>query len=138
MFFKAAKGSKNIWFLILNDCSKKRIWAKAFKNGPIKICRRQPLKNLKWYSFLKAVFHKFYLVSFWILWQIEELLLKYSLHKICENTGFHWPVLSRIRTKSTILSFCERIRVCENPYSRIFYTVIKTLVSSSIPNCIQI
>ena len=25
------------------------IWIKVFKNGPSKICRRQPLKNLKWY-----------------------------------------------------------------------------------------
>ena len=44
---------------------------KVFKNGPSKICGRQPLKNLKGYglleavhtpsNFLKAVFHKFYL-----------------------------------------------------------------------------
>ena len=38
------------------------IWDKVFKNGPSKICGRQPLK-----SFLKAVFHKFYLVQSWIL-----------------------------------------------------------------------
>ena len=33
-----------------------------FKNGPSKICGRQPLKNFKGYApsnFLKAVFHKF-------------------------------------------------------------------------------
>ena len=24
------------------------IWVKVFKNGPSKICGRQPLKNLKW------------------------------------------------------------------------------------------
>ena len=33
------------------------IWVKVFKNGPSKICGRLPLKG-----FLKAVFHKFYLV----------------------------------------------------------------------------
>ena len=48
------------------------IWDKVFKNGPSKICGRQPLKNLKRYGvrkadytpshFLKAVFHKFYSV----------------------------------------------------------------------------
>ena len=64
------------------------VWGKAFENGPIKICGRQPLKNLmeygllsrqnieKWTklnlrktkadhthsNFLKVVFHKFYLV----------------------------------------------------------------------------
>ena len=32
------------------------------------LCGRQPLRNLKWsLNFLKAVFHKFYLVHFWIL-----------------------------------------------------------------------
>ena len=48
------------------------IWGKVFKNGPSKICGRQPLKHLKGYGMpkaehthsivLKAVFHKFYLV----------------------------------------------------------------------------
>ena len=37
------------------------IWDKVFKNGPSKICGRQPLKNLKGYGllkpFLKTVFH---------------------------------------------------------------------------------
>ena len=47
---------------------------KVFKNGPSKICGRQPLKNMKGYgllkventpsNFLKAVFHKLYLVHF--------------------------------------------------------------------------
>ena len=26
-------------------------WDKVFKNGPREVCRRQPLKNLKWYHF---------------------------------------------------------------------------------------
>ena len=38
-------------------------WVKVFKNGPSKICGRQPLSNL-----LKAVFHNFYLISSWIPW----------------------------------------------------------------------
>ena len=53
--------------------TKHHICVKVFKNGPSKICGRQLLKNLKWYglpkqtipttsNFLKAVFHKFYLV----------------------------------------------------------------------------
>ena len=47
-------------------------WDKVFKNGPSEIFGRQPLKKLKGYglreadhtpsNFLKAVFHKFYLV----------------------------------------------------------------------------
>ena len=28
-------------------------WVKVFKNGPSKICGRQPLKNLKGYGLLK-------------------------------------------------------------------------------------
>ena len=45
-----------------------KIWVYVLKNGPSKICGRQPLKKLKLYglfitsNFLKAVFHKFYLV----------------------------------------------------------------------------
>ena len=47
-------------------------WDKVFKNGPSKICGRQPLKNLKEYglpeachtpsNFLKVAIRKFYLV----------------------------------------------------------------------------
>ena len=50
------------------------IWGKGFKNGPSKICARQPLKNLMGYGllqadntssdFLKAVLHKFYFVPY--------------------------------------------------------------------------
>ena len=29
-------------------------WDKVFKNGPSKICGRQPLRNLKWYGLLKG------------------------------------------------------------------------------------
>ena len=39
----------------------------------------------------------------------------FTLHKICEDTGFHWPIFSRIRTKSKILSLYGRIRVSEKP-----------------------
>ena len=39
-----------------------------------------------------------------------------SLHKVCENTRFHWPVFSRIRIESAT-------SVSENPYCRIFYAL---------------
>ena len=29
------------------------IWDKVLKNGPNKICGRQPLKNMKWYGLPK-------------------------------------------------------------------------------------
>ena len=35
--------------------------------------------------------------------------------------GFHWPVVCRIKTESTILSLWGKIRVSEDPYPRIFY-----------------
>ena len=51
------------------------------------------------------------------------MAVEHTLHKIGENADFHWPVFSRIRIKSMILSLYGRIRVCENLYSRIFYAV---------------
>ena len=51
---------------------------------------------------------------------------KFALHKICENTGFQWPVFSRIRTKSAMFSLYGRIRATENPYSSIFYAVLSS------------
>ena len=55
-----------------------------------------------------------------LIWSTMQTL---SLYKVCENTGFRWPVFSRIKTKSTILSLHRRIRVRENPHFRIFYAV---------------
>ena len=34
----------------MDDCENK--WDKVFKNGPSKVCGRQPLKDLKWYGLL--------------------------------------------------------------------------------------
>ena len=50
-----------------------------------------------------------------------------TLHKTCENTGFHWPLFSRIRKKSAILSLYRRIRVSENPWS--WYILCSDLTS---------
>ena len=38
-------------------------WDKVFKNGPSKICARQPLKNVKWFGVLTAQKMKF---SVWL------------------------------------------------------------------------
>ena len=46
-----------------------------------------------------------------------------ALHKICENTGFYWPVFSRAKKESTVMSLCRIMRVLENPYSCIFYAM---------------
>ena len=44
-----------LWFFILMSVELKGwfIWDKVFKNGPRKICGRQPLRNLKGYDLLK-------------------------------------------------------------------------------------
>ena len=46
------------WFLIKNKSLSKlrdNIWDKVFKNGPSKICGRQPIKNLKEYSLVRGL-----------------------------------------------------------------------------------
>ena len=43
-----------------------------------------------------------------------SLWVNEALHKICENTGFHWTVFSRIREK----------QVSENPSICIVYAVV--------------
>ena len=53
---------------------------------------------------------------------ISSIYLKIpSLHKICENKGFYWPVFS-----CSLLY--GRIRVNESPYFRIFYVVLITRI----------
>ena len=44
--------SEDFW-KFLDNIEVKGIWDKVFKSGPSKICRRQPLKNLKGYGLLK-------------------------------------------------------------------------------------
>ena len=61
-------------------------WDKVFENGPSKICRRQPLKNLKWFKFLECCLPQVLLDPFlntlsqmlldkntfiWVLWEIS-------------------------------------------------------------------
>ena len=59
-----------------------------------------------------------------------------TLHKICANTGFDWPVFSSIRIESTILFLCGRIRVSENTYPRMFYAVKQKYVHNySLESC---
>ena len=51
-------------------------------------------------------------------------LYKHTLCKICQYTGFLWPVFSHIRSESTILTLYEKIWVRKNPYAGKFYTVV--------------
>ena len=79
------------------------------------LCRKKsvsPLKTFKW-RFMNI-----------------ETTTRFSLHKICENTGFHWSVFSGIRTESVILSLYGRMRTSKNLYIRIFYAVFKVVLLS--------
>ena len=53
----------------------------------------------------------------------QIFLSKTSLDKLCENTAFQLPALSRMRTESAIISLYVKIWVSENPYSRVFHTM---------------
>ena len=82
---------------------KTRKWDKLFKNGPSKICGRQPLKKLNEYGllladrnpwlFLKAVFHKFYLVHSWILWLKYPCILSLITMILCRHF-LCWQMIS--------------------------------------------
>ena len=78
-------------------------WGKVFKNGPSKICERQPFKNLKGYgllkqtissSFLQAVFHKFYQVHSWILcpkWSFQDVIfMKVLVMEFISGMQLYW------------------------------------------------
>ena len=77
-----------LWGVYLSEFNNN--WGKVFKNGPSKICGKPPLKNLMGYglpkadhtpsNFLRALFHKFYLVHSWILRpNCEWLYFTYSI-----------------------------------------------------------
>ena len=57
---------------------------------------------------------------------MQVFSLKTSLDKLCKNTVFHVPVFPRIRTESAIISLYSRIRVSENPCSRVFHAMHTT------------
>ena len=66
--------------------------------------------------------------SILVVWQVQKTpklnnFLLYKFSKTLENTGFCCHVFCLIRTKYTILSLYRKIRVNENLYSRIVYTV---------------
>ena len=63
--------------------NKKEVYiGQSMQNGPREICGWHPLKNLNWYDvpkqpiryeiFLKAVFHSFCLVHYWMPWFISK------------------------------------------------------------------
>ena len=61
-----------------------------------------------------------------IFHDVVRSYLKYiAMCKICKNTGFLWPVHSRMNTESTIMSFYGNMQVGKNWYSGIFYEVIR-------------
>ena len=104
-------------------------WVKVFKNGPSKICGRQPLKYLKWYdhitsNILKAVFHKFYLVHSWISWpKWPKIQQKYILSNMLillwrqavEVDGLFWNIKNWISQKrSTAFPWNKNLLNCDS------------------------
>ena len=72
------------------------IWDKVFKNGPSKICGRQPLKNLKRYGLLTGCLLQILLGPF--LNTFSHLLLGYSV-TLFRLTYFRWFTKSSGLTK---------------------------------------
>ena len=54
---------------------------------------------------------------------LPDVFLKKTLPKLCQITGFLWPAFSHMRTESTILSLCGKMRIIENPYYGTFFAV---------------
>ena len=53
-WLKSCPGCAKVLPMMRTSCNHPgRKWVKVFKNGPSKICRRQPLKNLKWYGLFR-------------------------------------------------------------------------------------
>ena len=67
----------------------------------------------------KNTFSIFYYTNWWqFIWSNW-----WTLRKMYENMGFCWPIFSRKKIKSWILSSYWKILLSRNPYSRIFYSV---------------
>ena len=104
-------------------------WIKTFKNGPNKICGRQPLKNrsdmvcLSTSNLLKAVFHKFYLVHSWIPWPkclFTSLLPKLTWEELWDVPGFLYIIYLSL--------YVDYVKHC--------YSVLVKLHSESLQRCI--
>ena len=72
--FKVKQSEKDIHLLFLfSQCfpedkiylKSKVIWDKVFKNGPSKLCGRQPLKKMKGYGLPKADISLWYELDLW-------------------------------------------------------------------------
>ena len=124
MFFFKQVYCLNSWWSNVSRCWN-YTWDKVFKNGPSKICGRQPKFEVIW----SAVFNKFYLDHSWILCPICTLhvftLLAYLLVYlfICD---FSWSYIMLVKTRSLEFSaqwiFCS-INLFE--FSLITSSVIK-------------
>ena len=114
-----------------------RGWGNSRNGGsspPFSVCSYVLVSNYAFWCFPCPFpnLHFYHLETCTSNFSFAAFALQFSLHKICENTGFQWHIFSRISTKSTILSLYGRIRVSENPYSRIFYAVFSYGIS-----CVQ-
>ena len=78
----------------MSGCTQ-QIWVKAFKNGPSKICGRQPLKNVKWYGLPGR------LSSTNFTWSV----LEYLTHTMASNATYCWWLYPCVMFKLLIDSY---------------------------------
>ena len=106
------------------------------------------LRNIcvEWYIYRNLLFVCFSCYSKWFAWGRKGFIWKsllhldywraYSfcspsslflrclvLHKICKNTGFHWPVSPCIRTESKFCPYTWGYRSVKTLYSRLFHAL---------------
>ena len=82
-------------------------------------------KCLKIFKFINDR-RSYHIETSYLIWIADQLTGFHmgggiALHKPCENTGFYWPVFSRIKAQYTILSSYGKLRASENPSSSTFY-----------------
>ena len=99
------------------------MWGKVFKNGPSKICGRQPLKNLKWYEqtiSLKDCFPQILLDPFLnTIYQYDMISLSESyldLSVSFNNDNLHINGYKLVRAKHRANLKRGGVCILSNPY----------------------
>ena len=105
----------------------KTVRVKVLKNGPSKICWRQPLKKCEmiwsaladfWsFKIFNDIFHKLYLVHSWIPWFIFGFSKNKIIQRLLQNPVKH--------LRWRFLHFCKRLRLrCLAGFSMCFCNIL--------------
>ena len=87
------------------------IWVTVFKNGPSKICGRQPLKHFKWYGLPKQtislqIFYRLSSKNFYLVTISLQIFYRLSF------TNFTWSILEFL-DPYMLLKFWWRLKAVE-------------------------